>query len=135
MKTGAGSKFLFKLQPVTQSMSKLKKSASATPIPIGPGEGILANRKIGTGEVRPNWIYREEPDGIGDSGWRVLTGFESDDEMATGSIFAFFSRTVIEHLFPELKPLFENPIGSAFERNLDTNEWDVSDFDPIQEEF
>lgn len=83
--------------------------------------------------MRPNWIYREEPDGIGDSGWRVLTGFETDEEMAAGTTFSFVSRVVLEHLFPDLKPLLESPIGSAFERNQDTEEWEKADFDPTHE--
>ncbi len=65
------------------------------------------------------WLYREEPDHEGDSGWRVFAGDESQeyaDDSANASVVPLRELIGAER---ELEALFEAPAGAAFERGPD----------------
>jgi len=69
------------------------------------------------------YMYREEAESEFDSGWRFLTGYESDEYMAnSGNIGAYplntvanFDNDIISHL--------EAPVGSAFVRDDNTDKF------------
>lgn len=71
---------------------------------------------ITTGQKPIGFAYREDPVKPTDSGWRFLSGTESEAYMEQPShyitcVLADFAK---EH--PEVAPLLEHPIGSEFER-------------------
>ena len=61
-------------------------------------------------------MYREEPDNEHDSGWRFMSGFESDDYMGDASKHGIYDVNTIANYDSSIIPFLEAPPGSAFER-------------------
>jgi hypothetical protein len=51
-----------------------------------------------------------------DSGWRFMSGFESDEYMNNPDNHAVYDVNTIANYDPDIIPLLDAPIGSAFER-------------------
>ena len=90
------------------------------PLVEGMG-GCLASDKI-TVEGNPvRFMYRENPDNDVDSGWRFLSGLESDEYMEDAdnhgvydvNTIANIDSTIIPHLNAELGSTFEKLPGSS----------------------
>ena len=72
---------------------------------------------ITTGQKPVGFAYRDTPVSPTDSGWRFLSGTESEKYMDQPShyvtcVLADFAR---EH--PDVAPLLAHPVGAAFERD------------------
>ena len=81
-------------------------------------------RKVG-------FMYREEPDNDVDSGWRFVSGFESQEYMEDAENHAIYDVNTIANYDPEIVPLLDAPIGSAFERENGTGPLlEVDDHEP-----
>lgn len=104
--------------------------------PLATGHGAcFATDKITVDGRKIAFMYREEPDRDIDSGWRFLSGFESDEYMSDPDNFAIYDVNTIANYDPEIIPLLEAPIGSAFERSEGTGAFEeVEDFDPPDDE-
>lgn len=61
-------------------------------------------------------MYREAPDEEIDSGWRFMSGSESEDYMANSDNLAVYDVNTIANYDPDIIPFLDAPIGSAFER-------------------
>ena len=76
-------------------------------------------------------MYREAPDSDVDSGWRFLSGDESQAYADEASNFAMYDVNTIANYDPEIIPFLNAPVGSAFERKDGTGPFaEVHDFDP-----
>jgi hypothetical protein len=79
----------------------------------------LPGRKVG-------YMVRETPEmpktqtARGDSGWRFFAGDESEAYMARQSNFNIFPVNAIANLDPDIIPLLNSPVGSAFRRENGT---------------
>jgi hypothetical protein len=62
------------------------------------------------------FMYREEPWNADDSGWRFLSGNESDDEMEDPTNHGLYPVNTIANLDPSVIPLLQQPVGCAFEK-------------------
>jgi hypothetical protein len=75
----------------------------------------LIGRKVG-------YMVRETPDTLkpagarGDSGWRFFAGDETDAYVSNVTNFQIFPVNAIANLDPEIIPLLNSPVGSAFRR-------------------
>ena len=67
------------------------------------------------------YLYREEPDVDEDSGWRFMSGDESDEYMDSSNNISFVSLGAVLREDDRIVDLLEEPIGSAFEFNYATN--------------
>lgn len=70
------------------------------------GKKILVSRRSHEQDLRPRWVYREEPDNEQDSGWRALAGDESDDELSEASSILLQALGFVLDRWPELRPVF-----------------------------
>jgi hypothetical protein len=61
-------------------------------------------------------MYRQTPATTQDSGWRFMSGFESDEYMSDPTNQGIFNVNTIANYDPEIIPLLDSPVGSAFER-------------------
>ena len=61
-------------------------------------------------------MYRESPEESGDSGWRFLSGTETQDFLNSPDNLAIYDVNTIANYDPAIVPLLASPIGSAFER-------------------
>ena len=79
--------------------------------------GCIATDMI-TVEGKPvGYMYREEPNNPQDSGWRFMSGYESQEYMDKTSNHAIYDVNTIANYDPEIIPFLNASIGSAFERN------------------
>ncbi|MDR1923433.1 MAG: DUF2185 domain-containing protein [Planctomycetaceae bacterium] len=105
------------------------------PLALGRGS-CFASDMITVEAFKVGFLYRQESDFEGDSGWRFLTGFESDQYMDDGKNFALFDINWIVNCDPEILPYLDEPVGSAFGRDPSQgNKFvEVKDFDTKDEE-
>jgi hypothetical protein len=71
------------------------------------------------------FMYREQPDNDFDSGWRFLSGLETDEYVNTTANIGLYDVNTIANYDPAVIPLLDAPPGSAFERD------DDGDFLPV----
>lgn len=105
--------------------------------PLAPGRGTcFASDMITVERFKVGFLYRQNPDFDGDSGWRFLTGFESDEYMNRGDNFALFDVNWIVNCDPEILEFLDSPVGSAFGRDPSVgNKFvEIKDFDVSDEE-
>ena len=62
------------------------------------------------------FMYREDPDNEIDSGWRFMSGFESDDYMENPENHAIYDVNTISNYDQSIIPLLNSPVGSAYEK-------------------
>lgn len=102
-----------KSAPLTK---KFKLSADQIrPIATGRG-GAYASDEVMVAGKPIGYMYREEPDNNADSGWRFLSGQETDDYVNDPNNLGFYDINTIANYGPEIIPLLDSPVGSAYIR-------------------
>jgi hypothetical protein len=91
--------------------------------------GCIASDKITVDGLPVMFMYREKPIDPVDSGWRFLSGTESDEFMADPSNHNVFDVNTIANYDPTIVIFLDAPIGAAFEKK--TSE---SQFEKVEEE-
>jgi hypothetical protein len=95
---------------------KFKISADQIrPIATGRG-GAYASDDIMVAGKPIGYMYREQPDNSSDSGWRFLSGEETDAYTNDANNFGFYDVNTIANYGPEIIPLLDSPMGSAYFR-------------------
>jgi hypothetical protein len=99
---------------------------------IAEGRGACFATDMITCEGRKvAFMYRESPDRDIDSGWRFMSGFESDEYMNNPDNHAVYDVNTIANYDPDIIPFLDAPVGSAFERENGTGPFvEVHDFQP-----
>jgi len=75
-------------------------------------------------------MYRENPGSNVDSGWRFLSGLETPEYIENTENFGFYDINTVANYDPEIVPLLDTPIGSAFRRDPHTGRFGKVDFTP-----
>ena len=73
------------------------------------------------------WLYREAADREGDSGWRLFSGDESDEDLNNADNVAICYVGWLVDRDPSLAEIIQSEIGSAFERAGKEDEWQAVD--------
>lgn len=81
----------------------------------GPA-GCIATDRITVDGSQVGYCYREEPMAEGDSGWRFAAGDESEEYMNDSQRSGVCHLNTIRNYDPDILPLLEAPVGSAFIR-------------------
>jgi hypothetical protein len=85
--------------------------------PIATGRGACIASDMITVEGRTvGFMYREAPTHDTDSGWRFMAGEESQDYVDDPDNLAMYDVNTIANYDPDVIPLLDAPIGSAYER-------------------
>ena len=112
---------------------KFKLSASEIQ-DIAPGHGgCIATDMITVEGKRVRFMYREAPSDEVDSGWRFLSGYESDDYMNDAANHAVYDVNTIANYDRDIVPFLNAPIGSAYERPQGDVFVKIDDFSPPDE--
>lgn len=86
--------------------------------PLVEGYGAcFATIKITVEGYPIRFMYREEPDNDIDSGWRFMSGFESDEYMNDPDNIEIYDVNTIANYDQTIIPLLDEPVGSAFEKS------------------
>jgi len=100
------------------------------PIATGYG-GCIATDMITCEGRKVAFMYRETPERDLDSGWRFMSGFESAEYMNEPGNHAIYDVNTIANFDPDIVPLLDAPVGSAFERENGIGAFaQVNDFEP-----
>jgi len=86
------------------------------------GYSIVSNHILEDGK-QIMFMYREEPLDEEDSGWRFLSGSEDQDYLDDPDNSSFIGINVMANLDESLLPCLRAKIGSEFERDEVTKEW------------
>lgn len=98
------------------------------PLATGYG-GCIATDLITCDGHKVAFMYRESTEREADSGWRFMSGLEDDDYMSDPDNHGVYDVNTIANYDPELVPLLDAPVGSAFERENGTGPFvEVVDF-------
>ena len=85
--------------------------------PLAEGHGAcICTDAITVDGRRVGFMYREQPDNADDSGWRFMSGEESQDYMDEADNHGVYDVNTIANYDPTIVPLLDSPAGSAFER-------------------
>lgn len=86
----------------------------------------LASKLLVDNKLKVRFMYREEPDDASDSGWRFFSGDESDEYVSNPENIGLYSIETIAQIDPDIIPLLNNDIGTAFERESGEKPFRVS---------
>ncbi len=68
---------------------------------------MFVSRRSQDQDVRPAYVYREDPDTERDSGWRAMVGDETDDEINDAANVLLQDLGYLLDRWPELRPVFK----------------------------
>lgn len=107
------------------------KLAAEDLAPLAEGFGAcIATDKILVEGLRVAFMYRESPDNEVDSGWRFLSGQESDAYMEDPRNHGAYDVNTLANYDPDIIPFLEAPEGTAFEREQGTGPFLEVSFEP-----
>ena len=89
-------------------------AAEIKPIAIGFGSCIASDLITVVGHP-VGFLYRERPSDSTDSGWRFMSGTESEAFMEEPRNFALYDVNTIANYDPRIIPCLDSPVGTAFE--------------------
>ena len=116
-------------------MGKEYKLSSEEIMPLVHGYGAcFATDKITVEGYPVRFMYREEPDNDVDSGWRFMSGFESDEYMDNPDNHGIYDLNTIANYDPSIITLLDSDIGSVYEKvNKEEQFKEVTDWESPDE--
>jgi hypothetical protein len=85
--------------------------------PLAEGRGgCFATDKITVNGEKVGFMYRQQSEFRADSGWRFLSGTETQEYLDNPDNLTIYDVNTIANYDPEIIPLLDAPLGSAFER-------------------
>lgn len=82
--------------------------------------GCIASDMIPVEGYKVGFMYRQDPNNGLDSGWRFVSGLESQEYMDNAANHAVYDVNTIANYDPDIIPLLDASVGSAFERDPET---------------
>lgn len=92
------------------------KAEEIKDIVVGYGSCISTDMITVQGK-KVGYMYRDDPDNDIDSGWRFMSGKESQKYMDNPKNMAIYDINTIANYSPDIVELLDAPFHSAFERN------------------
>jgi hypothetical protein len=74
---------------------------------------MFVSRRSHDEDVRPSYVYREDPDNDQDSGWRAMVGDETDEEINDAANVLLQPLGYLLDRWPELRPVFKTDPSNA----------------------
>ncbi len=100
-------------------------------LPLAEGYGgCIASDMITVQGHKVAFMYREEPVSDQDSGWRFVSGLETDEYMQEAENHSICDCNVIANNDPDVVPLLDASVGKSFERDNGSGPFqEASDFE------
>lgn len=100
--------------------------------PIG---GLMVSKMIADEKKPPMFMFREKRSRPEDSGWRLFSGFESDEYSDNPDNFGIYNPSTILNIDSSITGLLLKGIGSVFERKSVKSPWySVHDY-PLEDDY
>ena len=90
---------------------------------IKPIGYCIASDKITVEGLKVGFMYREEPESPEDSGWRFLSGDETEEYVENMNNSMIFDVNTIANYDSAIVPYLSSPQGSELERVSNSNEF------------
>lgn len=95
---------------------------------------VMVSKMVIDEHVEPRFMYREKRTRQDDSGWRIFTGFETDEYLHNSYNMSLYEPATIVRIDPAIAPLLLKGVGSVYEKD-EQNHWTkVTDF-VIEDDF
>ena len=91
---------------------------------IKPIGYCIASDKITVEGMAVGFMYREEPESAEDSGWRFLSGDETEEYVENRNNSMIFDVNTIANYDAAIVPYLSSPVGSELERASNSNEFE-----------
>jgi hypothetical protein len=92
--------------------------------PVAEGRGACIATDMITVEGKPvRYMYREAPDNDTDSGWRFMSGYESQEYMDDADNHALYDINTIANYDPSIVPFLDAEVGLAFEKKPEDDDF------------
>lgn len=103
--------------------------------PLATGLGTcIATDKIAVQGLPVRFMYREQPVNQTDSGWRFLSGLESDAYMENAKNQGAYDVNLIANIDPSIIPFLTAATGAAFEKADDVGDFqEAGDWEPDED--
>lgn len=93
----------------------------------------FASDRIMVDGLPVGYMYREEPDDEGDSGWRFFAGDEDEDYCHDPNKAGIYHLNTVCNYSSDIIPFLDSPYGTAFFRNED-GVFEEEDFEPSEDD-
>lgn len=103
--------------------------------PLAAGLGTcIATDKIAVQGLPVRFMYREAPVNATDTGWRFLSGLESDAYMENANNQGAYDVNLIANIDPSVIPHLQAEIGAAFEKASGEGDFqEAGDWEPDED--
>jgi hypothetical protein len=92
--------------------------------------GLMVSKMVVEENTKPRFMYREKRTRPEDSGWRIFTGFETEEYTDNPNNTAIYNPSTILKIDPSIEDILLKGIGSVYEKAEDNSEWyKVTDFE------
>jgi hypothetical protein len=97
--------------------------------------GLMVSKMVVDEQIKPRFMYREKRTRPEDSGWRIFTGFETEEYNDNPDNTGIYQPSSILQIDPSIQDILLKGIGSIYEKTADGTEWyRVTDFD-LEDDF
>jgi len=94
---------------------------------INPMGFCMVSNKITVDGEKVGFMYREKPDDKNDSGWRFLSGTETQDYVDDPHTSKIMDVNTVANYDEAIIPYLKMPYGTELERIQDTNEFTATE--------
>lgn len=77
---------------------------------------VMAPKVLVSNQLKVRFMYREKPDNMNDSGWRLFSGDEDQKYVDNPNNIAIYDVNTILSFNRDIEQLLNSPVGTAFER-------------------
>lgn len=85
---------------------------------------VIANKMVMAGKLPVLRVYREKPDEVGDTGWRIFSGTEDESYANEAANFGIYDILEVVKMDGALKEIFEAPAGVEYIKDTVTSAWE-----------
>ena len=89
--------------------------------------GCVVSNKITLDGLPVGFMYRDHPEENMDSGWRILSGTESEDYLDNPSNSGIYDLNTVANIDNAIIPYVEMPVGTSLERKPNSDEFVTTD--------
>lgn len=86
--------------------------------------GCVVSNKITIDGMQVGYMYRDHPEDSMDSGWRILSGTETEEYLDNPSNSGIYDLNTVANIDTAIIPFVELPIGTTLERKLNSDEFE-----------
>lgn len=85
----------------------------------------FVSKKVTSGECPVGFMYREKPGEEEDSGWRFMSGTETDEYLDDEDNMRLVDVNIVANIDPAIIPYLRNKPGAELERDHDSGTFSV----------